>query len=289
MRDELKDAAVVIFSLALLSGITRWRGEHALTHDLSRSLKGGHIETDIEPRGLLGLITGNSSVTTVRGRGFATDELPFKLDRGGWAKVHVSRLRFEFEDFKLKNLPVRKLTAEFPGVSLDAGKIAFDERIVIRRAGEGKAEAVVGAEALQQFISRKYSSLKDVTIRLTGGWAEVAATAPVVGGSSRIDGRCRFTPVDGKFIYATDATFHLNGKDATPAMTQMLLKMLNPIVDSDKDMGLGRFVYLTEVTVGEGTVTLRGRVRVPDGNSLVTPAMPVIPVPAVIPANAGIQ
>ncbi len=264
MRDELKDAAIVVFSLALLSGIARWRGEHALTHDLSRSLKGGHIETDIEPRGLLGLITGNSSVTTVRGRGFATDELPFRLDRGGWAKVHVSRLRFEFEDFELKNLPVRKLTAEFPGVSLDATKIAFDERIVIRKAGDGKAEAVVGADALQQFIARKYSVLKDVQVRLAGGWAEVAAMAPLLGGSTRVEGRCHLTPVDGKFIHVSDAAFRLNGKDATPAMTKMLLGMLNPIVDADKDMGLAKFVYLTDVTVGEGTVTLRGSVRVPE-------------------------
>jgi hypothetical protein len=264
VRDELKDAAIVVFSLALLSGIARWRGEHALTHDLSRSLKGGHIETDIEPRGLLGLITGNSSVTTVRGRGFATDELPFRLQPAGRAKVHVSSLRFDFEDFRLKNLPVRRLTAEFPGVSLDAGKIAFDERIVIRRAGEGKAEAVVGADALQQFIARKYAMLKDVQVRLTSGWAEVAATAPILGGSTRVEGRCRFAPVEGKYIHAAEASFRLNGKDATEAMTKMLLGMLNPIVDSDKDMGLGKFVYLTEVMVGEGNLTLRGRVRVPE-------------------------
>src|SRR5204862_8228495 len=101
--------------------------------------------------------------------------------------------------------------------------------------------------------------------------------------STRVEGHTRFKPVDGKFIHLTDSSFKLNGKEATPAMTQMLLGILNPVVDSDKDMGLGRFVYLTQVTVGEGTLTLKGRVRVPEGT------LPVIPAPPVIPAKAGIQ
>lgn len=263
MGDELKDAAIVVFSLAMLTGLARHRGEHAITWDLSRTLKGGHIETSIQPRGLLGILAGESSVTTIKGRGFTADDLPFRLTPGGGVRARVNRLRLDFRDFTLRRLPFRRLSAEIPGVSLDAKSALFNDRIVIRRAGEGTAVAEVDAAGLRAFLARKFPQFRDVDVSLAPGVVHLSATVSLLGTSSRVEAVGRLAPRDGRHVDVSDAAMKINGKEAAPGFVQTVLRNLNPIVDADKDLGLGAYVFVTDVEVGEGIVTLRGQAHLP--------------------------
>jgi hypothetical protein len=55
----------------------------------------------------------------------------------------------------------------------------------------------------------------------------------------------------------------LNGRETAPAFAQTRANAINPVLDIDRDLGLAGFLYITEVEVGEGIVTIRGRATVP--------------------------
>src|SRR5206468_1219875 len=137
------------------------RAQHAVAHDLSKTLHGAPIHVRVAPRGLLGMLFAQSSVTSITARGLTADELPFRIVPGGGARVYVRRLHIDLEDVVLRGQPVRRFEADVPNVTLDLAHAFFDERIVVRSAGEGTAITVLDANDLRAFIARKYPQLTD--------------------------------------------------------------------------------------------------------------------------------
>src|SRR5205823_6041438 len=112
-----------------------------IVHDLGRSTHGGELHAVVNPRGLYGMIVGQATDVRVTGRGFATRGFPFQLQRGPGLRAYVGTLRLRFDDFSVKGIAVRHFEASLPHASLDIVRAFFDERIILRTAGEGTAEA----------------------------------------------------------------------------------------------------------------------------------------------------
>jgi hypothetical protein len=263
MSDDLKNAAIAIFSLALFSGFATHRAEHAIVHDLRNTLRGGQLHADVRPHGLFGLVLGRFDTVRVTGSDLSADSVPFRILRGAGIRAHVSRLEFDLHNLTLRGTTVRRFTADFPAVSLDAGRALFDERIIIRRSGEGRASAEVSAEALAGFIVRKYPGLRQVKVTLTGGKATVAGAATVLGTVQQIEATGRLVTREGRYIDLVEPAAILNGKPAAPAFAANLARQVNPVVDFDNDLGLGDIFYAETVEIGEGAAVVTGRAFVP--------------------------
>ena len=263
MGDELKHAAVAALGLALFLGFAAHRAEHAIVHDLRRSVRGGSLQASIRPKGPLGLATGEFASVRVTGSGISADDLPWRIQRGAGVRANTSRLEFDFRDVTLRGTPVTRFRALFPSVSLDAGRALFDEKIILRRAGEGTASAEVGPAALVGFICRKYPELRDVAVFLRPGFATVTASATLLGTVQQVEATGRLVVRQGRYLEIADMTVLLNGRPSTPEFARGLSVKVNPVVDLVVDLGIGDIFRAEEVEVGDGFALVRGRARVP--------------------------
>lgn len=263
MGDDLKDSAIALLGLALFAGFATHRAEHAIVHDLRSTLHGGTLRADVHPHGLLGLTIGRVDSVRVTGSGMSADDVPFRIFRGPGLRANTARLEFDLQDFTLHGTTVRRFTASFPAVSLDAGRAFFDERIILRKAGEGTASAEVAPAALTGFIEKKYPTLKQVEVEMHAGLVTVRGATSVLGAMQQIEATGRLVVRDGRYLDVAEPTVKLNGRLATPAFADNIAKSINPVVDFDKDLGLGRILAAETVEIGEGYAVVRGKAHVP--------------------------
>lgn len=263
MDGTLKDAAIAVFSFALFSGLLQQRAHHAIIHDASRSIKGGVLRAEVKPRGLLGMLTAQSSLTRIEGQGFSTDSLPFTLQSGSGVRVHVRRLQIDFQDITLHNQSVRSFRADIPNVSLDLARAFFDERIILRSAGEGTGSAVISTDDLRAFIVRKYPQFQNVETRLTPGKVFVRVETVVLGTRALVEAEGTLASPDGVLVNLTAPILRYNGKEPTPAFAQTLLRSINPVLNINSDLGLNGFFLIREIEIGQGQITVRGRATIP--------------------------
>lgn len=263
MSDTLKDAGIAIAGLFLFSWLLNQRAEHAVKQEVARAVRGMDIHATVAPRGLFGLAVGQAYRVRVFGSGFQTDTIPFRLVPGGGLRASVRHLTLDFQNVTLRNLTVRSLRADIPFVTLDANQVFWNERIVLRTAGQGRGEAVLEAEALRVFLARKFPALKEPRVTLLPGRAQLNAEVLLFGVRSQIEARGRLAVLEGRYILIVDPLLRVNGKETTPQFAQAALKPFNPILDIEKDLGLGGFVTVEDVEIGEGILTVRGRATVP--------------------------
>ncbi len=263
MSDDLKNGAFALLGLTLFAGFLNHRAERAIVHDLNRSVKGGEIHARVKPRGFYGLLVGQGDVVSVTGQGFATEGFPFKVKRGDGLRAHVRHLKFDFQDFLLRGSQVKRFTAEIPSVNLDIFRAFFDDRIIVRTAGEGTAEAVVDEKGLADFVTRKYPQLSDVAVKLIDGKILVGGSMSLLGAKTRVDAVSDLVVREGRYVDAVNMSIALNNKEAAPFMRDTIVNSLNPVLDLEKDLGLGAYFHATAIEIGKGTLTMRGRAMVP--------------------------
>jgi len=263
VNDAFKDVLIAFFGLALLQGWVAHRIERAAEREIGRSVHGGIIRAEIEPRGLFGLLIGQSYRTRVHARGFQGELLPFRLTPGGGARATTRFLDLDFQDIQVRGIPIRHLKAEIPFTTVDISKALLEEQIVLRSAGEGRAEAVLDEEGLKIFIERKFPQFKKVVVRLSPDWAHMAAETQILGVTTQLEAKGKVIPVNGRNLHLANPVIFLDGKEAAPELTQNLLQRINPIVDLEGDLGIGDYLFMTEAHLGMGTLTIRGRATVP--------------------------
>lgn len=263
MDDTLKDAATALLGLLIFTGFVHYRAERAIVRDVSRTAEGGTFGARVNGRGLLGLAVGQADTVFVTGRGFRSEGFPFVVRRGDGFRAYVRRLNIDFTEFTLRGVPVRRFTADFPGTTIDAGRAFFDERIIMRAAKDGTAEAVVGPEGLAALFAKKYPQYRKVRFMIRPGFVDVSADVPALGAPLHMDSSSRVELSEGRYVLLGQTTIRLNGKESTPQFVQNTLKAVNPVVDLVRDLGLGANFFALEVVAGDGVLTVRGIAMVP--------------------------
>jgi hypothetical protein len=263
MDDTLRDSATAVLGLLIFTGFLHHRAERAIVRDVSRTAVGGTFGARVDGRGLLGLAIGQADTVFVTGRHFRSEGFPFTVRRGEGIRAYVRTLRIDFTDFTLRGIPVRRFEARIPGTSIDAGRAFFDERIVMRTAGEGTAEAVVGPEALGAIFARKFPQYKNVRIRLRPGFVDVEADVSALGAPLKLESTSMVGLREGRYVVLESSVMKLNGKDASPQFVESVHKTVNPVLDTDKDLGLGAYFYARALEVSDGILTVRGAARMP--------------------------
>ncbi len=263
MSDNLKDAAAAGLGLLILTGFLNHRAEHAIVHDLAKTVQGGKINATVNGRGMFGLLFGQASTVFISGSGFKSDGFKFRVQRGSGLRAYVARLNLSFTDFTVRDVPVRRYVADFPSVSIDGARVIFDERIIMRTAGEGIAEATVGPEALAAIFARKFPQYKNVKIALRPGVVDVSAEANALGITTRVESSSSTALSEGRYVLLSASKVLVNGKEASPEFVKNLYKTINPAVDIYKDLGLGGYFYATRLDLEDGVLKVRGRALIP--------------------------
>jgi hypothetical protein len=263
VNDTLRDAGIAVLTTWLLSGLLQQRAEHAVRSELSRTVKGGAIHSSVQPSGLLGLFAGRSSITRVWGGGFSADGMPFRLESGRSADVHVRRLLVDFRDFTLKGVDIRQFTADIPNVDLDGGKALFHGRVTLRRAQDGTAQALITEQAVQKFLERKFPQIRVQEVRLTLGTAFLRGTMPVGSSPAEVEVQGGIAISEGRYLNLDHPKAKVNGRPIPDVLAAGLAKQFTPILDSVVDLGIGEVFRMRGINIGSGILTIKGDAAIP--------------------------
>ena len=218
----------------------------------------------MKERGLFGYYANDLYSVDISGRGMTATDLPFRVAaRGGW-KGSIKHLRLDLRDFTLNGLPVRRLTADIPDSTYDLGWAFYRSRLQLRSVGTGPASVEVGSDALLIYLNRKYSSsLSDVNLRFHNEKIALSGIIRLFGIETEFTATGTLSPRDSRFVDLTSPVVTLGGKELNAKDAGIILDTVNPLLDLENDFGLRGFFLLDGISVGDRTLTLRGRMTVP--------------------------
>ena len=131
----------------------------------------------------------------------------------------------------------------------------------------------VGERGLQAFIARKYPRLmRDVRVRIAADRVTISGNLSLFTGASPFSASGTLLPRADRYVDLVDPTVEIDGKPLDPTAAQNLLKTINPVLDSERDLHLGGFFRLSRVEIGPGVLSIKGTASIP-----LAPADPIRP------------
>jgi hypothetical protein len=276
LDDLVKNLTLGLFALASAHvGI-----EERLRHDAARQVREmfhntGLVRVTAEPRGAFGLIASDAWSVDIYGEHLKTERMPFVVyPKSGW-KGSIRHLRLHLDDFTLAGLPIAHLDADVPFVKFDIGEVTWKDRIVLRGAGSGPAAVQVNAAGLRHFVIQRYTqTLSDVELwfqnrklYLSGKYALFGVSMPFIASG-------HLSPRAGRYVDVTDAILLLNHRPVSPQVAETILRQINPVLDIERDLGLGNTVTMTDVEIGDSEVTIHGQATIPPASA--SPPAPLL-------------
>ena len=288
MDDTLQNVTLGLLALFAIHGSLEQRARRGAERQVSESFNHtGQVRARLAPRGLLGLEASDFYAVDVYGEDLQADRLPFYVyPRKGW-KGSIRHLRLHLRRFTLADLPIRLFDADIPFATFDIGHALYKSRLVLRGTGSGPAAVAVDAQGLTAFIKRKFSAtLSDVTVSFPNHKVLITGKASLFSALSPITTTGVLVPREGRYLELAEPEIRLNGVLLSPQGTAGLLKQINPVLDTDKDLGLGGYFVMERVEVGEDEVIITGRATIPNAppdalspsSAATTPAPPTLPV-----------
>ncbi|MCS6949275.1 MAG: hypothetical protein RMM06_07560 [Armatimonadota bacterium] len=277
--DARRLAEFALLLLLLVGGAKEYtrRLERAAERQILQRLGGqGSVQVRIQPRwGALGVWLARAQTIQVQAAGFRTAQIPFFLEPAvpAWCGIADS-VQIVLEDFSLSGLPVHRLEATIPRVLLDSREAAFRLRIRLFDAPWGEGSVVLDEQGLAQFIQRRLPEVRLPRVQVTPSQLYIRGELAALLTSWRFEARGVVAVRDGRQIVAEQVQVSLEGTDLNPTLVQKVLSALNPILDIERDLRLGRAFIVERVEQGEGFIKLIGRATVPpretgggDGNN----------------------
>jgi hypothetical protein len=222
----------------------------------------GKVEVRVEPT-LLGGLTGELHSATIRGSEFQLDEMPLFLEPERSKSGKIGELRLDLKDFQLRKLRVSELQATIPGCRYDYGLAKSKSQIRVSQTGEGDGFVKLLEKDLADYLVAKYHEIKSCKVKLHGDtvWVEGYGEFLIVNSNFAVIGQVRI--VDGTKLMLDNPSIYFDWVKADPLATQGLLKILNPIVDLERDLGLANAVSVNKVKMKDGVLTASGKTRIP--------------------------
>ncbi len=265
MDDTLKVLTLGFFAFLTLHASLERRSSRAAETQVNESFHHtGTVHATVEARGMFGLLANDIWAIDIYSSHQQSDKLPFYLyPKPGW-KGSIRHLRLHFSDFTLAGLPIDRMDADIPFAKYDLGQALYKNRLLLRGAGEGPAVVQVGESGLQTFIQRKYPRLmRDVKVDITERQVTISGKLALFTGLSPFSATGTLVPRANRFIDLQEPTILLDGKPLSAVAAENLLKSINPVLDSEKDLKLGGFFRLSRVEVKTGTLSIFGTATIP--------------------------
>ncbi|HLV80564.1 MAG TPA: hypothetical protein VKT32_09795 [Chthonomonadaceae bacterium] len=194
----------------------------------------------------------------------SVNSLPFLLTPGAGAEGRIHHLQLRLRDFTLSGLPVARFDADVPGIRFDIGRTLRRKEVVLSRAGSGLAEAHITPEGLRAFISGKYEqTLSDVLIWTQNRKLFIQGQVRLFGAPTPFTASCALAPRDGRYVDLTQVMVWMGSARLSARNADAITAQFNPVLDIVSDLGLGGYLTLSGVEIGDGFVTLRGQATLP--------------------------
>lgn len=240
------------------------RFERQAALDLSSKLEGDakkvSIQTSIGPE----IVFGEVFKARLEASDFSADGLPLftKPKRNKFG--HLKHLEMSFRHFNLRNLPIERLDVSIPDSRFDLPFAAKKHKFRLSRSGLGTCSVQITATDLASFIPKKFHEIKTVSVRFDRGMVIVEGHADLLFLTTDFFVVSHLEPTDGTKLLLTDARVLFDGERVEPAAAKILLDLLNPILDLDRDLGLHSAVHLQHIDVKSGMLNATGTTVIPD-------------------------
>ena len=128
----------------------------------------------------------------------------------------------------------------------------------------GPGEVEIGPKGLQIFLLKKFNKiLSDVDVSFPNQRLLLSGHVTFLSGPTPFTATGLLKARDGRFIDLIDPDFRFNGVPLNSITTALLLKQINPVLDAETDLRIGNFFTMTDVTIGERSLTVHGRFTIP--------------------------
>lgn len=264
-RDIAKIAVALIVIISAAKEYTR-RLERAAERQILQQLGGnGQVQVRIQPRwGAVGVLLARAETIRVHASGFRTAQMPFftELPVPAW-RGEADSVQIVLEDFHLGGLPVRRLEATIPGVSLDSRAAAFRLRIRLFGAGWGTGWVTIDEEGLSEFVRRRLPEVQSPRVWITSSEIRLSGELMALLTPWRFEAWGKVGVRNGRQVVIENMQISMEGEQLPPAVVQKVITALNPVLDVERDLRLSSAFVVERVELKDGFLKLIGRATVP--------------------------
>lgn len=245
--------------------MTLRRFERTAERDIAARLQGEEkkVRLRVTYPGILSPAIGEVSKAEVTASRFSVVGLPFLSEPWRSSRGKLDRLVVDLRDFQLTGLGVARMTASIPDVRFDLGHASKHGQIRIARAGVGRAEVWLRPQEIAKWLMRRSPGLREVTATIEDGKLRVLGRARFAGFEIPFDVLSRLNG-DGPRLLLDKPRILLGGIAAGGSNVDELVRALNPVVDTDRDLALRGAVGIRRVTVRDDLVIASGTVVLPE-------------------------
>lgn len=242
------------------------RFEKLAAADIGASLSGERksVRVRSELNGFLGGALGDLKRVTISAERFSTEGLPLFCEPERGTKGKVRELRIQLSDFILSGLRVDRLEATVPDCRFDYDLAIRQRKIRLSRSGTGTGRVRLLEADLEAFLLRKFREIKRVKVRLDRNRAYVTGFGEFLVVQTDFEVIAKLLPLDGDKILLAEARVFFGEFVADPAVRDLVLRTLNPVVDIDADLGLHGAISMEGIELENGALEAWGKVRIPD-------------------------
>jgi hypothetical protein len=241
------------------------RFENAAARDIKSRLQGAspqvQVRTKLDPFKAIG---GRLKSATITASDFVTDGLPLFTQPEGSKRGRLDELKISLSDFELTGLTVKKLEARIPDCRFDFGLAQRKGQIRLTQSGVGTGSVEVTRDALIKYVVRKHPTLRNVVIDMGPDQIVITGNGRFMAFDAHVEIRSRVSSPDGHTLQLVDADVQINGQKAIPAARDAVLKVLNPVVDLNRDLKLFGALTIESVEILETSLRAKGRAQIPE-------------------------
>ncbi|MBL8068214.1 MAG: LmeA family phospholipid-binding protein [Armatimonadetes bacterium] len=222
----------------------------------------GQVSVKVDPT-LAGGIDGSLHSATITASGFGLDQLPLFTEPDRSKSGRIGNLQLRLTDFTLRKLRVAELSADIPDCRYDFGLAKSRGQIRLSQSGVGEGWVKLREQDLADYIVKKYREIKRCTVKLDGDtvWVEGYGEFLIVNTEFAVISQIRVE--GGDKLMLTNTRVYFDWLPAEPEAVQGILKIMNPVVDLRKDLGLYDAVEVQKVKIRGGFLTAWGKTKIP--------------------------
>jgi hypothetical protein len=266
----VKFAALTFGALVVAGGLilgTTWgRIERTAGADLAATLgvERDNVMVRAVSDGMVGTALGRVERVTIAAHDFRVNGMPFFVEPSVSASGKLRNLSIHLNDFILRDLPIKSLSADIPDNRFSLGLLR-QGKVRLAKSGAGTGSVTISEAGLKSYLLARFNVLESVDVKLDK--YKVIAS-----------GRASFGPllrrefliyadliiIDKRRLAISNTIVFLDNHRIRNGSEQPLIDALNPVLDIDRDLGLAGAFDMKELVIKGGEVTIFGAARIPN-------------------------
>lgn len=240
-----------------------WRRiEVAAEADLRGILGAETATVNAESDGIFGSILGRVKCVKIHAAGFAVDGMPLFTDPELSQRGRMGRLEIALRDFVIRDLPVRELNCDIPNNRFALG-LLIRGQVRLTKSGEGTGSVVIDENGLERYILARFSAAESIDIRLHNYKLFAKGTASLALIKRDFEIICDLDIAEGRRLVIANPITFIEGKRIRDGSDSALLRVFNPVLGLDRDLGLHGAFDMETIRIRNGLAVITGKARIP--------------------------